>query len=178
MSESTQSESAEFNEALAYQESEEEAQLWMGAYSIRKFLPALIVGLPITGMLFALARFFDPDDEGGFVRYGVEGILAVGWLVLLGIACWRVLGTEYMLTNKRLYCRRGFGHPGLPPVDLGNLCDVRVQQAGLERWLGVGSIFLPIRGQTDLSCKLGGITDPERVAGIFRKQLRALRQSE
>ena len=172
MNESKHVEPAEFQEALAYQEAEEEVQLWTGAYSVRMFLPAIFVGLPITAAMFAVARFWDPDNDNSFVRYGVEGVLALTWLVLLGLACQRVLGTEYMLTNKRLYCRRGFGHPGLSGVDLVNFLDVRVKQSRLERLLRTGRIVLSTGGVNASACVLAGVPDPERVASLFRKQLR------
>ncbi|CAN5582030.1 hypothetical protein BH10PLA2_BH10PLA2_31840 [soil metagenome] len=172
MSESKQFEPAEFQEALAYQESEEEVQLWTSAYSVRMFLPVLVIGLPITGVLFALARFWDPDGESKVLRYGVEGVLALTWLVFLIFACQRVLGTEYMLTNKRLYCRRGFGHPGLAGVDLVNFLDVRVKQNGLERLLRAGRIVLSTGGASGSASVLAGVADPERVVALFRKQLR------
>lgn len=178
MSEPTPSEPAEFQEALAYQEAEEEVQIWIGSYSSRMFLPALVVGVPLTLALFGLARYSDPDNEGGFVRYGIEGIVVVGWVILLGLACYRVLGTEFMLTNKRLYCRRGFGHPGLSGIDLHNFLEVRVQQSALARFLGAGNIILTMKREVGLSCKLAEISDPERVASLIRKQLRAIQKSE
>ncbi len=176
MNDAKQPESAEFQEALASQEAEEEVQLWTGAYSVRMFLPALILGLPLTGALFALARFWDPDNENNYLRYGVEGVLALTWLILLALACQRVLGTEYMLTNKRLYCRRGFGHPGLAGVDLSNFLDVRVRQSSLERLLRAGRIVLSTGGAESSAWILAGVPDPERVASLFRKQLREIHQ--
>ena len=132
----------------------------------------------MTLALFGLARYSDPDNEGGFVRYGIEGIVGVGWVVLLGLACYRVLGTEFMLTNKRLYCRRGFGHPGQSAIDLQNFLEVRVQQSSLERLLGAGNIILSLKHEGGLSCKLPEISEPERVASLFRKQLRAMQKPE
>ena len=176
MNEPKHSESAEFQEALAYQEAEEEVQLWTGAYSVRMFLPALVLGLPLTGALFALARFWDPDNENNYLRFGVEGVLALTWLVLLALACQRVLGTEYMLTNKRLYCRRGFGHPGRAGVDLSSFLEVRVKQSSLERLLRAGRIVLSKGGAEGSACVLSGVPDPERVAALFRKQLREIHQ--
>jgi hypothetical protein len=171
MNEPKQSESADFQETLAYQDAEEEVQLWTGAYSPRMFLPVLILGIPLTGALFTLARVWEPENQSNYLRYGVEGLLTITWVILLSLACHRVLGTEYMLTNKRLYCRRGFGHPGLAGVDLVHFLDVRVKQSGLERLLRAGRIVLSTGGPKGSSCVLSGVPDPQRVAALFRKQL-------
>jgi hypothetical protein len=99
-------------------------------------------------------------------------VLALTWLGFLIFACQRVLGTEYMLTNKRLYCRRGFGHPGLAGVDLANFLEVCVKQTTLERWLRAGRIVLSTGGVKGTASVLAGVADPDRVVALFRKQLR------
>jgi hypothetical protein len=172
MNEPISSDPAELQEAVTYHDAEEEIQLWAGAYSVRMFIPAVAVGLPLTGVLFALARYWDPDNQNDYLRYGVEGVLLLTWLGLLGLACYRVLGTEYMLTNKNLYCRRGFGHPGLAGVNLAEFLDVRVKQSGLEKLLRAGRIILTRGGIDGSAHVLAGVPDPERVAGLFRRQLR------
>ncbi len=166
------SEPGEFEEAVADQQAAEEVLVWTGAYSVRMFLPGLIAGLPITVVLFAIARFTGGKDENNALRYSLEGVLLLGWLLLLGFACFWVLGTEYMLTNKRLYCRRGFGHPGLPGTELVHFLDVRVQQSRLERWLRSGRLLLSVAVGSGPPCVLHGVADPERVAAIFRKHIR------
>jgi Bacterial PH domain len=173
MTEPKQPESAEVDVALADLLADEEFEVWTGAYSVRMFLPAIIVGLPITAVLYVIARIAGGEDENNALRYSLEGALLFGWIVLLGFACFWVLGTEYMLTNKRLYCRRGFGHPGSSGIELVHFRDVRVQQSRLERWLRAGRIILTVANGLGAPCVLAGVPDPERVANIFRKHIRA-----
>jgi hypothetical protein len=163
----------EFQDALAKQYATEEVEVWTGACSIRIFLPALLAGLIISAALYAIARVKGADDDNDFLRYTLEGLILLGWIILLGFAGYRVLGTEYMLTNKRLYCRRGFGHPGREGVDLTSFLDVRVAQSSLERWLRAGRISLSVALATGTPCVLYGVPDPERVANMIRKQIRA-----
>jgi Bacterial PH domain len=172
MNEQEQPESADLEDTLADQHATEEFEVWTGAYSVRMFLPAILAGLPITAVLFAVARFTGADSGNDFLRYSLEGLLLPGWVLLFGIACYRVLGTEYMLTNKQLYCRRGFGHPGSPALELGSFLDVRVQQSQLQRWIRAGSLILTVANGKGAPCKLSGVPDPERVATIFRKHIR------
>ncbi len=172
MNDQQRSDPGEFEQALADQQAVEESQVWTGAYSVRMFLPALIAGLPITAILYAIARVTGEEDEHYALRYSLEGVLLLSWLLLLGLACFWVLGTEYMLTNKRLYCRRGFGHPGLPGIELVHFLDVRVQQSRLERWLRAGRLYLSVAKHSGPPCVLHGVADPERVAAIFRKHIR------
>jgi hypothetical protein len=172
MSEQEQSKLSDFENALEAQQAFEEFEVWTGAYSVRMFIPALLLALPITGVLFAVAKRSGADSNNNALRYGLEGVLLLGWLVLLGTACFRVVGTEYMLTNKRLYCRRGFRHPGLPPIELTDCLDVTVIQSRLERWLRAGRVTLSLAKGKKRRCVLAGIPDPERVAGIFRKHIR------
>jgi hypothetical protein len=130
------------------------------------------VALPITGALFVVAQRSGADTDDNTVRYGIEGVLLLGWLILLGTACFRVLGTEYLLTNKRLYLRRGFGHPGLPPIELDRCQDVKIFQSRLERWLRTGRVTLTFGKGRKGRCVLPGIQDPERVASILRRHIR------
>lgn len=172
MNEQKQTEANDFQDALDSQQASEEIEVWTGAYSIRMFLPAILLALPITGVLFAVAKLSGADTNNNVLRYSLEGILLLGWLILLGTACFRVLGKEYMLTNKRLYYRRGFSHPGPPPIELVDCLDVKVQQSRIERWLRVGRVSLSLANGRRSRCVFAGIPDPERVAGIFRKHIR------
>ena len=173
MNEQPLSNAGEFQNALANQHATEESEVWTGACSIRIFLPAIVAGLIISAALYAIARFRGADTGNDFLRYALEGIILLGWILLLGFAGYRVLGTEYMLTNKRLYCRRGFGHPGQEGVDLTSFLDVRVSQSSLERLLRAGRISLSVALATGAPCVLYGVPDPERVATTIRKQIRA-----
>ena len=173
MNEQPKLEPADFQTALAKQHATEEAEVWTGACSIRIFLPAIVVGLVISASLYAIARVKGADADNDFLRYTLEGLILVGWILLLGFAGYRVLGTEYMLTNKRLYCRRGFGHPGQDGIDLTSFLDVRVTQSSLERWLRAGRISLSVALASGAPCVLYGVPDPERVASTIRKQIRA-----
>lgn len=172
MSERKQTEASNFQDDLQNQGESEEFEVWSGAYSVRMFLPVILLALPISGVLFAVAKRSGADTHNNVLRYSLEGILLLGWLVLLGTTCYRVLGTEYMLTNKRLYYRRGFSHPGPPPIELDQCLEVRVHQTRLERWLRAGRVSLRLGKGKRARCVLAGLPDPERVASIFRKHIR------
>jgi hypothetical protein len=178
MSERKQTEVNDFQDALDDQQASEEVEVWTGAYSVRMFLPALVLALPITAVLFAVAKRSGADSNNNTLRYSLEGILLLGWIILLGIACFRVLGTEYMLTNKRFYYRRGFRQPGPPPIELADCLDVKVHQSRVERWLRAGRVSLSLAKGKKARCVLAGLPDPERVAGIIRKHVREVNTSD
>ena len=168
MNEQATPKATEFENALAEQHASEEVEVWTGACSIRIFLPAIVACLLISAVLYAIARFEGADAGDDFLRYTLEGLILVGWILLLGFAGYRVLGTEYMLTNKRFYCRRGFGHPGREGVDLTSFLDVRVTQSSLERWLrrsnlSIGGFGLrqSLRTFRGSRSRTGGRHDPE-----------------
>ena len=103
--------------------------------------------------------------------------LALGGLVLLRL--WiRVKSCTYRLTNQRLFVRRGWLAKHVNELELYRVKDVVVDQRGLQRLLGYGTITVLAADDTTPEAHLVGISRPTKVKEMIRTQYRAARQQE
>jgi len=103
--------------------------------------------------------------------------LALGVLLLLLL--WiRVKSCSYRLTTQRLFVRRGWLAKHVNELELYRVKDVVVDQEGLQRLLGYGTITVLAADDTTPEVNLVGISRPTKVKEMIRTQYRAARQRE
>jgi membrane protein YdbS with pleckstrin-like domain len=103
--------------------------------------------------------------------------LALGLLLLLLL--WiRVKSCSYRLTTQRLFVRRGWLAKHVNELELYRVKDVVVDQAGLQRLLGYGTITVLSADDTTPEVDLVGISSPTKVKEMIRTQYRAARHRE
>src|SRR5262249_12897306 len=81
--------------------SEEEVDLWWGAYAGRKMLPEFVLCGIITALLFAMAWYFR-TWHGNVVRYLVQLAMGAVWLSELAKWAYRLVACGYRLTTRRV----------------------------------------------------------------------------
>jgi membrane protein YdbS with pleckstrin-like domain len=102
---------------------------------------------------------------------------AVGVLLLLLV--WiRVKSSSYRLTTQRLFVRRGWLAKHVNELELYRVKDVVVDQGGLQRLLGYGTITVLADDVTTPQVALVKISRPTKVKELIRTQYRAARQRE
>jgi len=103
--------------------------------------------------------------------------LAFGLLVLLLV--WiRVKSSSYRLTSQRLFVRRGWWSRYVNELELYRVKDVVVDQRGLQRLLGYGSIKVLADDDTTPEVDLVRVSRPMKIKELIRTQYRAARQRE
>jgi membrane protein YdbS with pleckstrin-like domain len=103
--------------------------------------------------------------------------LALGLLVLLVV--WiRVKSSSYRLTSQRLFVRRGWWSRHVNELELYRVKDVVVDQRGLQRLLGYGTVKVLADDETTPEVDLVRISRPMKVKEMIRTQYRAARQRE
>ena len=103
--------------------------------------------------------------------------LAPGVLVLLLL--WiRIKSSSYRLTTQRLFVRRGWLAKHVNELELYRVKDVVVDQAGLQRLLGYGTVTVLAADDTTPEVDLVGVSRPTNVKELIRTQYRAARQRE
>jgi membrane protein YdbS with pleckstrin-like domain len=108
----------------------------------------------------------------------------VAWIplafgVLLLLLLWiRVKSCSYRLTTQRLFVRRGWLARHVNELELYRVKDVVVDQKGLQRLLGYGTITVLAADDTTPEVDLVGISGPTKVKEMIRTQYRAARQRE
>lgn len=103
--------------------------------------------------------------------------LMAGLLVLLLV--WiKVKSYRYRLTNQRLFVRRGWWSREIHELELYRAKDVVVDQGGLQRLLGYGTITVISEDESTPRLSLSGVNKPLEVKETIRTHYRAARQRE
>jgi membrane protein YdbS with pleckstrin-like domain len=126
---------------------------------------ALGVGLEIRAQDFSWPRWVAlvPPALGVFV-------LLLVWV--------RVKSCSYRLTTQRLFVRRGWLTKHVNELELYWVKDVMVDQGGLQRLLGYGTITVLAADDTTPEADLVGVSRPTKIKELIRTQYRAARLRE
>jgi membrane protein YdbS with pleckstrin-like domain len=140
---------------------DQEVDVWWGAYSGWTLIPSLLVCFILTGLFSWLAWLMLPR---GRVQLGVFTLVGLVWLVESLQYALRVFGKNYRLTTRRLFKDKGVLWRKTSMVDLTKVTQIYVKRNRLERWLGVGRIYIRAPEVQRRLIVLNGITAPEGIA--------------
>jgi membrane protein YdbS with pleckstrin-like domain len=140
----------------------------------RAFPGQILLGLLLMGAAAGLAL----RAEGmSWPSWAPLVPLALGLFVLLLV--WiKVRSNRYRLTTQRLFVRRGWWSRNVNELELYRVKDVVVDQRGLQRLLGYGTIKVLAEDETTPEVDLIGVSRPLKVKETIRTQYRAARQRE
>ncbi|MFA1611792.1 PH domain-containing protein [Halobellus rubicundus] len=129
----------------------DESIVWAGQPRISAALPGVGVGVVVCALAAAATVFADPRAVVGVV----PGIGLIAWALL------RVKRTEYLLTTRALWLKRGVAGRTVRRVGLQ-----KVQNTGYSRSItgsafGYGTVTVEVAGGDDLQFRR--IDDPESV---------------
>ena len=140
----------------------------------RAFSGQILLGLIFIGLAIGLAI---RARDFSWPRWVPLIPLALGVLLLLLL--WiRVKSCSYRLTTQRLFVRRGWLAKHVNELELYRVKDVVVDQGGLQRLLGYGTITVLTADDTTPEVDLVGVSRPTTVKEMIRTQYRAARQRE
>jgi uncharacterized membrane protein YdbT with pleckstrin-like domain len=92
--------------------------------------------------------------------------VAVGvglFVAVLVVGFFKRLGTRYMLSNQRLYIRRGLLAKSVQQTRIDRIQNVNTDQRLLERVLRVGTVDFDTAGTGDSDFRFVGIANPDAV---------------
>lgn len=140
----------------------------------RAFPGQILVAMILVGAAGVLAF---RAEEFSWPRWVAWVPFGVGLFVLLLI--WiRVKSYRYRLTTQRLFVRRGFLARNVNELELYRVKDVVVNQRGLQRLLGYGTITVLVDDESTPEVNLSRISSPMKVKETIRTHYRAARQRE
>jgi membrane protein YdbS with pleckstrin-like domain len=140
----------------------------------RAFPGQILLGVSFIGLGVGLAL---RAQDFSWPRWVALVPLALG--VLLLMLLWiRVKSSSYRLTDQRLFVRRGWLAKHVNELELYRVKDVMVDQRGLQRLLGYGTITVLSADDTTPEVDLVGVSGPTKVKEMIRTQYRAARQRE
>ena len=104
--------------------------------------------------------------------WGVVAALALTAVVLLAGLIKRT-ATDYMVTNQRLYIRRGILSKRVQQTRIDRVQNVNTEQSLRERILRVGTVDFDTAGSDDSEFRFVGISDPGKVVAAVDRAQRA-----
>ena len=114
---------------------------------------------------------------GAIVFFAVSGVLGVGAFVVL-FALTLVVGfikrtaTDYMISNQRLYIRRGIISKHVQQTRIDRVQNVNTDQSLRERLLRVGTVDFDTAGTDDSDFRFVGISNPSAIAAAVDRAQR------
>ena len=120
-----------------------------------------IVGAALIAAIVALAAS---------VGLGViVGVVLIAAVILVGFV--RRMATTYMVSNQRLYIRRGILSKRVQQTRIDRVQNVNTDQSLMERVLRVGTVDFDTAGTDDSDFTFVGLSNPSRVvAAVDRAQ--------
>jgi uncharacterized membrane protein YdbT with pleckstrin-like domain len=112
-----------------------------------------LVGAIVVGAIVAIAAS---------VALGVVvGVVLIALLLVVGFV--RRMATTYMVSNQRLYIRRGILSKRVQQTRIDRVQNVNTDQSLMERVLRVGTVDFDTAGTDDSDFTFVGLANPSRV---------------
>jgi uncharacterized membrane protein YdbT with pleckstrin-like domain len=102
----------------------------------------------------------------------VAAAVLIAAVVLAGLI--KRTATDYMVTNQRLYIRRGILSKKVQQTRIDRVQNVNTDQSLRERILRVGTVDFDTAGTDDSEFKFVGISDPGKIAAAVDRAQRAI----
>jgi uncharacterized membrane protein YdbT with pleckstrin-like domain len=102
----------------------------------------------------------------------VVGVVLIALVILVGFV--KRMATTYMVSNQRLYIRRGILSKRIQQTRIDRVQNVNTDQSLMQRLLRVGTVDFDTAGTDDSDFTFVGLSNPSRVvAAVDRAQREA-----
>jgi uncharacterized membrane protein YdbT with pleckstrin-like domain len=130
--------------------------------AVLSFYISGVVGVAVIGIIVALVAS---------VVVGVLAAVVLSALVLV-VGFVKRVATTYMVSNQRLYIRRGILSKRVQQTRIDRVQNVNTNQSLMQRILSVGTVDFDTAGTDDSEFRFIGIADPGRVVGAVDRAQR------
>jgi hypothetical protein len=157
-------------------EENQETDIWWGAYAGRTMTPSFVICTLLTGLLVLGVWIIWPKNEVRpyLERYMIYILVGAVWLFQLVRWGYRIVGINYRLTTRRLFCQRGF-YTLITFIDLASIATVRIERDALESYLKVGRLrIIPVNSEQP-QMVLEGVYNPDQIAALIMNQVQQAR---
>jgi uncharacterized membrane protein YdbT with pleckstrin-like domain len=143
-----------------------------GHPSWRALLAFYLSGLVVAVLIAAIVALAASVGAGIAV-----GVVLIALVIVVGFV--RRMATTYMVSNQRLYIRRGILSKRIQQTRIDRVQNVNTDQRFLERVLRVGTVDFDTAGTDDSDFTFRGIANPDEVvAAVDRAQRIAAEQED
>ena len=106
-----------------------ETDIWKGHYSAKSMIGAWLGGILVTAMFPVIVAVGNPNRVAWLTIFI---LIALMWVVLLGISIYRKLSEQYWLTSQRLKHRNGILFRQSNRLELIDIDDVSYTQGPVQ----------------------------------------------
>lgn len=154
----------------------QETDVWWGAYAGRTMIPSFVICALLTGLLvFGVWIIWPKNEDRPYLeRYTTYILVGAVWLFQLVRWGYRIVGINYRLTNRRLFCQRGF-YTLITAIDLASIATVRIERDALEGYLKVGRLRIVPVDNGKPPILLEGVYNPDQIAALIMNQVQQAR---
>ena len=121
-----------------------------------------VAGAAVIGVIVALVA-------STFLGIVVAAVL-IALVIVAGLV--KRTATDYMITNQRLYIRRGILSKHVQQTRIDRVQNVNTEQRFRDRLLGVGTVDFDTAGTDDSDFRFVGISSPGRIAAAVDRAQR------
>jgi hypothetical protein len=141
-------------------------------------VPSFAVCAMLTVIIIWVVWHFWPvnEDRPYLMRYTDYILVGAVWLFQLIRWGYRILGINYRLTSRRLFCQRGFQASVSQALPLTQIATVRVERQPLVHFLRVGRLRIVPVDDSQPVLVLESVPHPDQVAAAIMKQVQQARQ--
>jgi hypothetical protein len=156
----------------------QEVDVWWGSYAGRTMAPSFMVCALLTGIIIWGVWQLWPanEDRPYLMRYTDYILVGAVWLFQLTRWAYRIIGINYRLTTKRLFCQRGFQTSASRSLNLAQIATVRVERLRWIHFLKVGRLRIVPVDDSQPPMILESVLNPNHVAAAIMKQAKQARE--
>ena len=143
---------------------DQERKLWQGRFSARSQIGGWVGASVISGLLLAARWSIPALQENPLVGRVMIVMIALLWIVLIGMIVIGKSTRRYALTSQRLFLHHGILIRKLDCIDLMDVDEVIYHQGPLQSLFNVGRIELSIAGKNNRRQLMPGIARVRQVS--------------
>jgi hypothetical protein len=152
-----------------------EVDVWWGSYAGRVMAPSFAVCIALTALNYLVARWWMP--ERNWLQFTFFVLTSAVWLIQLARWGYRFFTWNYRLTTRFLYVDYGLSRLRSQRFALGTVDRLEARYNLLERWLGVGDLWVWFDEATKPPAVLKALKSPRAVAETIRTVVRKAREN-
>lgn len=124
---------------------EDEEILWSGAPDRLSMIPAVIIGVPLIPLIIGI--------------------------IIIAVPYFQIKHTDYVITNKRLYKKRGMLSRNVIKIDIDKIQNLSFKQGIIGNFLGFGNVEISTAGGGGVQMRFRWIEEPREVHDLITKRI-------
>lgn len=144
-----------------------ETLIWKGRFSFKHMLGAGLGATLVTALMLLAVIGIQPLQENRAVWVTMVTLIALIWIVLIGVAVYYKLSRRFEITTQQIRHRRGLVLHQVDRIEMIDIDDVGYRQGPVQTLLHVGTIQLISSDTSYPTLKMPGVSGVSKVANLI-----------